>query len=296
MIDIVDGDFSEKTARNLVPALFGHGADAEKVTDILVGLVGVGNRDLKAVQQLAVKYGGFDEKKLKLLISMLEKLAKKLGRLGKVVKPKKKVAFHENEEISANKLFVQFDKDRSNAIEFDEFYEVIKLMNYPRQVRETVAMDLFVRADKNDSGSLDLSQFESTFKCFFDFILSLFYFLLHGLLSHLFGLNICAAAVKIAQDMQSESVLVRLKLSPAKAAGVVISLLLFISVLFGFIFAGIGAFATPGGFSASVNSLFPVAAGGGASKGSTDPSEVEKNDAGIEGELDAVVEEETTED
>ena len=49
-------------------------------------------------------------------------------------------------------LFSKFDVDRSGAIDFDEFYELLKYLNYPKRMTEGKAMKLFVKADRNQTG------------------------------------------------------------------------------------------------------------------------------------------------
>lgn len=90
---------------------------------------------------------------------------------------------------------------------------------------------------------------------------------------------------------QTGSVFAKLGLSPSQVALAVFSLLAFIATLFAFIFIGIGAFAVPGGFTASINSILPIAAGTGASKSSADPGTAAKEDGGVDELLDEVQDE-----
>jgi hypothetical protein len=72
-------------------------------------------------------------------------------------------------------------------------------------------------------------------------------------------------AIDMSRVEQSSKVLGSMGLSQGNIIMVVLGLLLILTLLFGFIFAGIFAFTTLGGFSAVVNSTFPVLGGTGAS-------------------------------
>ncbi len=73
------------------------------------------------------------------------------------------------------------------------------------------------------------------------------------------------------ENEKSDKVLESMGFGPKTLAMIVGSLFFLMLILFGFIFAGIFAFATPGGFSASINSIFPMLAGGGSSQASGGP-------------------------
>ena len=80
-------------------------------------------------------------------------------------------------------------------------------------------------------------------------------------------------------DSRTGAVLDKLGLSPNNITIAVISMVVILMFLLAFIFAGIAAFATPGGFTSSINSIFPVLSGAGASSGGeTDEADDDDSD------------------
>lgn len=109
------------------------------------------------------------------------------------------------------------------------------MLNYPRKVSEHRAMKLFVDADKNNDGELTSDEFEK--------------------------------AVDKFDEETSNDVLAMMGLSSKHVMIAVGMLVVILLLAFTFIFLGILAFATPGAFESSINSLLPVLSGVGASKG-----------------------------
>merc|ERR1711957_256502 len=110
-----------------------------------------------------------------------------------------------------------FDVDKSGLLEFDEFFQCIKLRAFPNAVGEGLAMRIFVETDVSNTASLSLSEFTQGLKKFDEAICN--------------------------------SVLFRMQFSPGHIAAIVVMLITVLLVVFGFIFTGIAAFATAGAFS-----------------------------------------------
>ena len=86
--------------------------------------------------------------------------------------------------------------------------------------------------------------------------------------------------------------MVKLGLGEKQIAAIVGAMACMLGFFFAFIFTGIAAFATPGGFSSSINSIFPVLGGSGSSAAAGGaPEESQRTDNMIEDALNEVLEE-----
>jgi hypothetical protein len=227
----------------------GKSDSARQASEALGSLIGVAQGDMSQIKPIAMKLGGFNEKMLSDLMKGIERLKPILAKLKanaahKVKKAKGAITLSPADKMDVASLFTKYDKNKSGDLDFDEFYEVIKLLNYPRQMKRAAVMTLFVNADVSKTNSLNMTEFKK--------------------------------GLQMDQDRQSGRVLELMGLSPKARISIVLGLLGMLLILFGFIFMGIAAFSTAGGFSAVVNSSFPVMSGAGASSGET-PGDAEKN-------------------
>jgi hypothetical protein len=249
LLKIVTGNFDAKAAKQLAPAIMGKSDSARLAAEALGSLIGVAQGDLSQIKPIAMKLGGFNEEMLNDLMKgitrlkpILEKLKAKAAQKGKKIKGTIKLS--PNDKMDPVSLFTKYDVDKSGALEFEEFFEILKLLNYPKQMKEAAVMSIFVNADNSKTGSLNMTEFKK--------------------------------GLQMDQDRQSSRVLELMGLSPKAMIGIVLGLLGVLLILFGFIFMGIAAFSTAGGFAATVNSSFPVMSGVGASSGET-PGDADKD-------------------
>eukprot|EP00729_Bicosta_minor_P010372 gene10372-23879_t len=241
LLAIFKGTFDASVARDMATALMGNPASSssgQAATEAICSLVGLAQGDWSQLKALAVKMGGFDEVQLKKLTRGVERLKPIIDKLKKQLESGKKqlngnVAFDSNDDLDPNSLFMKYDRDNSGMLEFNEFFEVLKILHYPQQITENKVMKIFVAADVSKTESLNMVEFTQ--------------------------------AIDISRKDQSSNVLNLMGLSQGNIIVVVLGLLVMLSLLFGFIFTGIFAFTTLGGFSAVVNSTFPVIGGTGAS-------------------------------
>lgn len=270
LISIFNGNFSPTTARAMAPVLMGTSSSAQAATEAICSLVGLAQGDWSQLKALAVKMGGYDEKQLEELAAgiarlkpILEKLKKQADTARKELNGADTLFDKDDNDLDPNALFLKFDKDNSGSLEFNEFLDVVKVINYPQQITEDKVMKIFVSADVSKTGALDLVEF--------------------------------TRAIDMSRAQQSNRVLELLHLSKGNMITIILTLLVILIVLFGFIFAGIVAFTTLGGFSAVVNSVFPVIGGAGASNSAEVPGD--NADEGQTGQmLDSMLEKANAED
>jgi hypothetical protein len=268
LLAIVSGNFNVDIARSMAPALMGKSDSSQSATDAICSLVGLAQGDFQQIKPIAIKMGGFDEKQLEALISGIAKLKPILDKIKKKAEKAKtqlkgELTFDADTQVDPTSLFIKYDYDKSGELEFNEFFEIVKMVQYPRQITESHVMKIFVKADVSETAALNMSEFKE--------------------------------ALILAQKDQSNRVLELMGLSKLKMVMMVVSLLVILMLLFGFIFAGIFAFTTLGGFSAVINSTFPVIGGVGASGSRETPGSGEEgeNSAMLERKLDQAVNEET---
>lgn len=249
LISIVSGTFNPTVARSMAPILVGQSVTEKAATEAVCSLIGLAQGDWSQLKALAVKMGGFDEKQLHQLVVGIERLKPLIEKLKRQSQNAQKelsghVSFVDDDnDLDPTALFLKFDNDNSGSLEFNEFYEVMKVINYPQQITEEKVMKIFVSADMNLSGAVNMAEFTN--------------------------------AIDMSRAQQSSRVLELVGLSKGNMIAIVLSLLAILMVLFGFIFAGIVAFTTLGGFSAVVNSTFPIVGGAGASNSSEVPGDKE---------------------
>jgi hypothetical protein len=264
----MDGTFSTEDAVTMAPVISG-GTDegsSELAAAALDGIVGIATGNLLRIRPVAIKFGAFDvglmEKIVKVLDKMRTMLAKEAldgaGGVGNQIDSSLK-ALLSGDKMDLQTTFTKYDRDHSGCLDFDEVFECFKITIYPREITENKAMKIFVKADTNSSGSLDLGQFQHS--------------------------------IQILEEDDTSRGLEMLGLAP-KQVGIIIAVMTGIMLaLFVFIFNGIWAFSTPGGFSASINTSFPLMAGGGASKSAGDgPASGDELEHKIEDKLDQMAE------
>jgi len=270
LLAIFKGTFDASVARDMATALMGNPAassSGQAATDAICALVGLAQGDWSQLKELAVKMGGFDEEQLEKLTLGIERLKPIINKLKRQMENGKKqlngdVEFGVNDDLDPTSLFMKYDVDNSGSLEFNEFFEVLKILNYPSQITEDKVMKIFVAADVSKSESLNMVEFTQ--------------------------------AIDMSRTAQSGKVLNLMGLSQGNIIFVVLGLLMILTLLFGFIFSGIFAFTTLGGFSAVVNSTFPVIGGTGASSSQEVPGS--GDDDQTNSMVDSMLEKATAED
>ncbi len=126
-------------------------------------------------------------------------------------------------------LFSKFDRDRSGLIDFEEFYELLLYYKYPTRLTRSRAMDIFVKADVDHDNFLSRAEFEN--------------------------------GVKYMQTQIEDVILAGAGLAERNKFYIIAGMTSIIALFFVFIFMGIVAFTTPGGFTSSLNALLPIIAG-----------------------------------
>lgn len=220
------------------------------------GLIGLAQRDLDAVGEMAVELGGFDKSKMESLIKMIEGAMKVAGQvLDKVQdttdegEPKEVEPLTEGEEAQLAHMFKRFDADESGSIDYHEFQEVMRHMNL--SISGNKAVQLFAQVDTDASGVLDFNEFHK--------------------------------AVQLLKENAADATLSKLGFSMDRLIIFFVGLCLLLLALLGFLFAGISAFTEDSSFGAVVNSVIPLMLGGGlASQGpnteeSSNPSKLQEN-------------------
>jgi len=270
LLAIFKGTFNASVARDMATALMGNPASSssgQAATEAICSLVGLAQGDWSQLKALAIKMGGFDEVQLEKLTRGVERLKPIIDKLKKQLESGKKqlngnVAFDSNDDLDPNSLFMKYDLDNSGMLEFNEFFEVLKILNYPQQITENKVMKIFVAADVSKTESINMVEFTQ--------------------------------AIDISRKDQSRKVLNLMGLSQGNIIVVVLGLLVMLTLLFGFIFSGIFAFTTLGGFSAVVNSTFPVIGGTGASSSQEVPGSGDDDQTNTM--VDSMLEKATAED
>jgi len=132
-------------------------------------------------------------------------------------------------------LFSLADQDKSGALTFEEFMDVLKYLNMP--LSQNVALRIFSECEKD--GVIGPDEFE---KC-----------------------------MHLVESKVGDKVLTSMGLSTQTLVLAFLGLSFILLLLFAFIFLGIGAFTTGNTFEAVVNSFIAMSAGGavGANRGKT---------------------------
>lgn len=135
--------------------------DNEANAELIGALIGLIQGDVTAATPLARKFGGFDDEKVIELIKAITTAQSFLNTGKKKAKKiSNKISFDDDEKPDPAKLFQKADVDKSGKISFDEYYDLIKMLNYPRKVSECRAMKLFVDADRDGDNELTSLEFE----------------------------------------------------------------------------------------------------------------------------------------
>jgi len=223
-------------------------------SDVVQGIVALCQGDILAnldsIKPLAKRFGSFDSEMLEKLIKIIQKIVPLIERSKETFKARTPSKYDltkiEGKGFDPADLFNKIDIDKSGLVSYNEFADAVKMVSYPMKPSEDVMMKIFVEACGATGNELNQSQFESALDK---------YMLSKG------------ASVMEKMGLSSDQIL--------KAVALLTVALL---LLFTFIFLGIGAFFTAGGFSAAVNSLLPVAGGVGATKATDEEIEDSDND------------------
>jgi hypothetical protein len=145
LLAIFKGTFDATVARSMATALMGSRASSssgQAATEAICALVGLGQGDWSQLKALAIKLGSFDDAQLEKLTTGIERLKPIINKLKKQMDRGKgnlerHIAFDGSADLDPNSLFMKYDVDNSGALEFNEFFEVLKVMNYPQQSLKT---------------------------------------------------------------------------------------------------------------------------------------------------------------
>ena len=153
-------------------------------------------------------------------------------------------------------LFGVFDTDHSGSIDFIEFVEITKFMGL--QLSEQRAMTLFAQADRKGNAKIDADEFSQ--------------------------------ALKILRHEITTKAIETMGLSTTALLQLVVLSSFVLLLLFIFIFLGIEAFTTGTEFSAVINAMLPITAGGALSGASAKKEEDKTVDmeSVVQGELEAI--------
>ena len=168
LLAIFKGTFDASVARDMATALMGNPAassSGQAATEAICALVGLAQGDWSQLKELAVKMGGFDQEQLEKLTLGIERLKPIINKLKRQMENGKKqlngrnVEFGVNDDLDPTSLFMKYDVDNSGSLEYNEFFEVLKILNYPSQITEDKVMKIFVAADVSKSESLNMVEF-----------------------------------------------------------------------------------------------------------------------------------------
>lgn len=255
LVALARGDETSSTLTKFVDAMF-KGGDNHRTVEILQVVLGLGRGDTQGLRCLAVNHLGMLKEDVDLVLADLSRFRPMATKTATVVRSglSDLIAQHAWKTESLEELFSLADTDRNGTINFREYLEVVRTINYPNKVAEVSAMKDFVAADVDSTGLLDFAEFK--------------------------------AALRRNRKRRMENALSLLRLSPAEIGLAVFVLFVVVCLLLAFLLQGIAAFAIPGGFTAAVNSIWVVVGGAAAYFGQGAPVDAATHD---EDQLDVVI-------
>jgi hypothetical protein len=241
------------------------------------GIYGITNKKYDLVLDLGLQLGAFDSKKVRMLMHLVTSLSKlqnkkrahtqqeggssggggggddRGGDKGGVGTEKKKTGMSMPSQAD---LFGVFDTDHSGSIDFLEFVDITKFMGL--QLSEQRALTLFAQADRKGNSKIDADEFSQ--------------------------------ALKILRHEIIMGTIDTIGLSTSALMQLVVLSSFVLLLLMVFIFLGIEAFTTGTEFSAVINAMLPITAGGALSEASSTKEEDKSIDmeAVVQGELEAI--------
>ena len=232
-----------------------------QISATISGLVALASTDFEGARQMAVKLGGFDVAKIQRLFAFCSAMYK-AGMRGEEVATRTAHDPVANMKgtLTHDKLYALFDGDGNANIDFYEFMTCTKYMTFPSKLTKITAMRLFTRSDNFHSGrGLSLSEYRVAMGDFAEEIA--------GFVLAKRGLTMADNRITLAKD------------------------LLTLAIINVFIFVGIVAFTTNGGFESTVNSTLPIIAGLGVSKGSSAEEVTDEDDADLLDDIEEALQE-----
>ena len=233
-----------------IEARFAKAAQSEIVKGVVALCKGniASPESLDAIKPLAKLFGSFDVDKVEKLVKIVQKILPRINKGKKAINQRNPAKYDlnsiEGKMFEPAVLFQKIDVDKSGTVSYNEFVDAIKMVSFPSKIPDDVIMKLFIECAGVASNDLNQAQFETALD---KFMIS-----------------------------KGDSVMDAMGLSQDKIFKAVFLLTTILLLLFTFIFLGIGAFFSAGGFAAGVNALLPVSAGGIATKATNE--EIEDGD------------------
>jgi len=226
------------------------GDSSMQISATISGLVALASNDFEGARHMAVKLGGFDVAKIQRLFAFCSAMYKAGMRDEEVATrtARDPVAAVEG-VLTDEKLYVAFDASGNANMDYNEFETCTKYMTFPSRLTTITAMRLYARADRDHMRGLSLVEYR-------------------------------IAMVEFADEV-AEIVLAKRGLTLADNRKALTVDILTLVVIFVFIFVGIIAFTTVGGFESTVNSLLPIVAGLGITLGSSEEEVTDEDDSDL---------------
>ena len=222
------------------------GGGASSLSATISGLVALATGDLEGGRSMALKLGGFDVRVMGRVSQFISALHR-AGLQGDIIAERRAYdpLSQLKGDITEDKIFDAFDKDKSGMMSYDEYSVINKYLTFPNRLSTGTIVRIFKRADRKNTDTLTVIEFKATFAIF----------------SHEI----------------SERVLDRRGLSHGQLAKNLTREFIALAFLATFVISGAEAFSTPGNFEATVNSAVQVLAGVGVygASQSEDPNETE---------------------
>ena len=231
------------------------GDSTMQISATISGLVALASNDFEGARQMAIKLGGFEVSKIERLFAFCSAMYK-AGLRGEEIDTRfaqDPVAMVEG-QLTDEKLYIAFDTDGDASMDYEEFETCTKYLTFPNRLTTITAMRLFTRADRNKENGLSLHDYK-------------------------------LAMVEFSDEIANK-VLAKRGLSIEDNRWTLFSDTLKLFLIFIFIFVGIVAFTSTGGFESTVNSFLPVAAGVGITIGSDQEEVTDQDDQELLDDID----------
>ena len=226
-----------------------------QISATISGMVALASNDFEGARQMAIKLGGFEVAKIERLFAFCSAMYK-AGLRGEEVAKRlahDPIAIVEG-QLTDEKLYIAFDTDGDANMDYGEFETCTKYMTFPERLTTITAMRLFSRGDREKSAGLSLTQYK--------------------------------VAMAEFSDEIAEKVLAKRGLSLANNRKKLLRDTFNLMIIFLFIFVGIAAFTSAGGFESTVNALLPLAAGVGVTAGAKEETVNEQDDQDVLDDID----------
>lgn len=233
-------------------------SSAMQISATISGLVALASNDFEGARQMAVKLGGFEVSKIERLFAFCSAMYK-AGLRGEEIATRHAhdpVAMVEG-QLTDEKLYIAFDTDGDANMDFEEFETCAKYLTYPNRLTSITAMRLFSRADRDSNFGLDLTEYK-------------------------------VAVTEFSNEI-ADRVLKKRGLSKEHNRYTLFKDTFNLLMIFIFIFVGIVAFTSTGGFESTVNSLLPIVAGLGVTIGGQQEEVSEQDDQELLDDIDAAL-------